>query len=110
MLLDVNIGDDSITIPIDNPFRTDIDAIMKKVEYFAFSRNVPLNGIDIAGLIPRMIRGIAGCESGCPANAKNLAEKGFKGFTLKYIEGGILSAEMPIDKERTLSLKMFPEF
>jgi len=110
MVLDVMLENDSVTITIDNPFHFDMDSVMGEVEKLTSSKNVRLNGIDVRGLIPKMIRGIAGCEGGCPANAKNLVEKGFRNFELKYIEGGILSATTLIPDGRTLHLKMFPEF
>jgi hypothetical protein len=87
-----------------------MDAVMEKLARFTASKNVSLNGIDVRGLIPKMIRGVSGCEGGCPANAKNLVEQGFRNFTLKYIEGGILSAEAVTPGGKILRLKMFPEF
>jgi len=57
-----------------------------------------------------MIEGIAGCERGCPANAKGFVARGFKSFTLQYIEGGILSAHTSVDNGKSLTLKMFPDF
>jgi hypothetical protein len=110
MLLDVMLDNESITVTIDNPFHFDMDSLMEEIREFAASRNAALNGTDVAGIIPKMIRGIAGCEGGCPANAKNLVEKGFKNFELKYIEGGILSAKTDMPDGKTLHLKMFPEF
>ncbi len=110
MLLDVTLDNDSVTITIDNPFHFNMDSVMGKIEGFTASKNTALNGIDVRGLIPKMIRGITGCEGGCPANAKNLVERGFKNFELKYIEGGILSAKASIPNGKTLRLKMFPEF
>ena len=110
MLLDVILDNDSVTVTIDNPFHFDMDAVMGEIEMFTSSKKAALNGIDVRGLIPKMIRGIAGCEGGCPANAKSLVEKGFKNFELKYIEGGILSAKASTPSGKTLHLKMFPEF
>jgi hypothetical protein len=110
MVLDVKLGNDSVTITIDNPFHFDMDSVMAEIERLASSKDLTLNGIDVKGLIPKMIRGIAGCEGGCPANAKSLVEKGFRNFELKYIEGGILSATTDVPDGRTLHLKMFPEF
>ena len=110
MLLDVTLGSDSITIAIDNPFHFDMDSVMREIEEFAASKNVAVQGTDVRGLIPKMIRGIAGCEGGCPANAKGLVEKGFRNFELQYIEGGILSARTSFSNGEMLHLKMFPEF
>jgi hypothetical protein len=110
MLLDVILGNDSVTITIEDPFRFDSDFVMKEINGFVASKKIALNGIDVKGLIPKMIRGIAGCEKGCPANAKSLVEQGYRNFDLKYIEGGILSAQVSLEGGSILQLKMFPEF
>lgn len=67
-------------------------------------------GADIRGLIPAMVKGVAGCEHGCPADAKGLVSKGFKDFELQYIEAGILSACRSTGDGRFFYLKMFPDF
>ncbi|MBF0329541.1 MAG: hypothetical protein HQL10_10330 [Nitrospirae bacterium] len=110
MVLDAIIEKESLSIEITDPFKADIEAITKKIENFAASKKTDVAGCDIRGLIPKMIRGIAGCESGCPANAKSLVENGFANFELKYIEGGILAAKASIEGGKTLQLKMFPDF
>jgi hypothetical protein len=86
MELDVSIDKDSISITISNPFRLDVDAIAEKIEGFVSSKGFKLNGFDIKGLLPKMVRGIAGCEGGCPANALELVSSGFKNFNLAYKE------------------------
>lgn len=110
MLLDVSLDNDSLSINIEDPFHIDIDSLLNRIEAFASSKNITLNGIEIRGIIPKMIRGIAGCEGGCPADAKSLVRKGFKNFELKYIEGGILSAQVGVEDGKILHLKMFPDF
>ena len=110
MLLDIILGNDSFTITIEDPFHFSMAAVMKEIENFAASKEISLSDIDVTGLIPKMIRGIAGCENGCPSNAKSLVERGYRNFDLKYIEGGILSAEVSLRGGNILQLKMFPEF
>lgn len=110
MILDVSLDKESFSIDIEDPFCLDVDAVAKRIEEFTASKNAPLDSIDVKGLIPKMIRGIAGCENGCPANAKSFVEQGYKNFALRYIEGGILTAQATIGDEKTLHLKMFPEF
>lgn len=110
MLLDIVLDNDSLTITIEDPFHFDGDTLIEKIHKFAASKEISLLGIDVEGLIPKMIRGIAGCENGCPANAKALVEQGYQSFTLKYIEGGILSAHASLEGGKSLHLKMFPEF
>lgn len=110
MEMDVSIEKESLSIPIENPFRLDLDAVAEQIEGFVSSKGARLNGLDVKGLIPRMVRGVAGCEDGCPANALQLVDKGFKGFALSYIEGGILSAKAVMENGKELSIKLFPDF
>lgn len=110
MELDVSVEKDSISISIENPFRLDLDSIMKKIKEFAASKGAGLDGMFINELIPGMIKGIAGCEAGCPSDAKHFVSQGFKNFELDYIEGGILTAKMAAINGKTLFIKMFPDF
>jgi len=110
MELDVSIGGESLSINIDNPFRLDVGGITKSIEELSARKGVKLNGLDIEGLLPRMVRGIAGCEDGCPADAKSLVSQGHQNFEINYIEGGILSAKASLEDGNVLELKMFPEF
>jgi hypothetical protein len=110
MILDVVIDKDSMSIEIADPFRLDLDGIVGKIYQFASSRGIAIAELDVAGLISAMIKGIAGCERGCPADAKGLVSKGFKGFELQYIEGGILSGRTSIGSDKYFYIKMFPDF
>ena len=110
MELDIKIGSASLSIPIDKPFQLELDSMMNKIEAFATSKGVDLGSLDIKGLIPMMVKGIAGCEKGCPSDAKGLVSRGVRDFELKYIEGGILSASAKTSDNTTISLKMFPDF
>ncbi len=110
MELDVRVGNKSLAIPIDDPFRLDVEATAGRIESFLISQSMRSDGLDFRGLLPKMIKGIAGCEGGCPADAKSLVSRGFKNFTLEYIEGGILHAQAKSEDGKTVSLKMFPDF
>ncbi|MDA8388403.1 MAG: hypothetical protein M0Z58_07070 [Nitrospiraceae bacterium] len=110
MLLDVTIGKDSMTMQIDDPFHIDLNAFVSRIENFASPKGVNIRTLDVRNIIPRMIKGIAGCEHGCPADAKGFVSRGFEGFHLEYIEGGILSATAKVEKGKSLQLKMFPDF
>ena len=110
MELDVSIDNDSFSIHIDNPFSLDLENILKNFENFAASKGCRLNRLDIKGLLPKMVRGIAGCENDCPADALSLISEGFKNFELAYIEGGILTAKAITGNGKTVFLKMFPHF
>jgi hypothetical protein len=109
MVLDVVFNDSSATIDIPEPFRPDLDAIIVQIERIA-GPGGDVDQTDVRGLILEMIRGIAGCESGCPANAKSLVSRGYKSFDLHYIEGGILTARTTTVGGNVISLKMFPDF
>ena len=110
MVLDVIINNVSVSVQIDKPFQPDLDAIHSQVERFASSRGIDIADLDVKGLILKMIRGIVGCERGCPANAKNLESTGHKGFEVRYVEGGILTAHMLTAEGGTFDLKIFPDF
>lgn len=109
MELTVTIDNDSISIPIDNPFRIDLSPLEDRIKDFILSKLIDLEGIDIRGLLPRMIRGVAGCERGCPANALDIVQRGFRNFELTYVDGGILTAKVLKDG-KTIYFKMFPDF
>jgi hypothetical protein len=110
VVLDVIIDKESLTIPVADPFHPDLDGMIAKIEKFASIKQVNTVGLDLGKLIPKMIKGIAGCENGCPSTAKSLVSKGVKGFELEYIEGGILSARTVIGDGKFLYLKLFPDF
>jgi len=110
MELDIRVEKESLSIIIENPFRIDLDALVGRIDNFLAPRGVDSGSLDVRGLLPRMVKGIAGCEAGCPSDAKNVAKKGHKDFKLKYIEGGILSATAELGQGKTLSFKLFPDF
>ena len=110
MELDVRVNNQSIAIPIEDPHRLDIDAVAGRIETFLAAQGVKKDGLDVRGLLPKMIRGVVGCEQGCPANAKDLVEQGFRNFSLAYVEGGILTATAAVPGGHTMTLKLFPEF
>ena len=110
MELDVNVAGKSLAIAIDNPFHLDIEATVKQIESFLSSQGATASGLDIQELLPKLIKGIAGCEGGCPANAKSLVSRGFKNFKLAYIEGGILEARVVTEDGKNVAIKMFPDF
>ncbi|MBF0557257.1 MAG: hypothetical protein HQL08_00600 [Nitrospirae bacterium] len=110
MVLETVIDGASITIPIAEPFKPDLKGIIAQIDQLAASKGTDIVSLDINGLILQMIRGIAGCESGCPADAKSLISRGYSGFNLNYIEGGILTARAATGDGRPIHLKMFPDF
>ncbi len=109
MELVVSINKASVTIPIKNPFHLDFDALVARIDQHIHSQGVTVSGLDIRGLLPLMVKGIAGCEAGCPADAQRVVSRGYHNFALQYIEGGILTASTTIG-DAPLSLKLFPDF
>jgi hypothetical protein len=110
MELNVWLDKESCSITIDNPFRLDMAGIAAQIGDFLEPRGEHLNGLDIEGLLPRMVKGIAGCEAGCPSDAMSVVRKGHQAFKLEYIEGGILTAKAETPQGKTLTLKLFPDF
>lgn len=110
MILELVVDGDSVTIPIAEPFNPDFKDILSRIEGLAASKGADIGSLDMKGLILEMIRGIAGCENGCPADAKRLISRGYSGFDLQYIEGGILTARAATGDGRPVHLKMFPDF
>ncbi len=110
MILDVFIDGASVSVNIDKPHQPDLDAIYSRIERLAFSKGIAIDSMDVKGLIEKMIRGIAGCERGCPANAKYLVSTGYKSFKVEYVEGGILTAHAKTGNGVVLTFKMFPDF
>jgi hypothetical protein len=82
----------------------------RRINEFLASRETELNGLDLRGLLPKMIKGTVGCEAGCPSDAKGFVSRGFQRFELAYIEGGILSAKAATPDGRGLQIRIFPEF
>jgi hypothetical protein len=110
MELEIRMNNESLTLVIDDPFRPDVDGVTGRISAFAAGQGVTLNGLDVRGLLPEMIRGVVGCEEGCPADAKELVERGYRSFALEYIEGGILTASARTAGGTPLVLKLFPDF
>ena len=110
MLLDLKVAGKSLSIKIENPRRPDLGSIFSDMDLFIEANTIDMAGQDLKGLVPRMIRGVAGCESGCPADAKDLVTRGYGGAELEYVEGGILSARLKLNDGRFVSLKLFPDF
>ena len=108
MELEVRIDRKSASIAIENPFRLDLDGILDRIQQLLSAEGVSLNGLDVRGLLPLMVKGIAGCEAGCRRSACRVGE--YDNFSLKYIEGGILTAQADMPGGRQLSLKLFPDF
>ncbi|HEY6011601.1 MAG TPA: hypothetical protein VIX18_09030, partial [Nitrospirota bacterium] len=107
MELDVRVDAKSLSIMIDNPFRMDLDTLVTQIESFCAAQGAASPGLDFRGLLPKMVKGIAGCEGGCPADAQRFVARGFTNFKLAYIEGGILQAVAKTENGKDVSVRMF---
>ncbi len=110
MDIDVRIDNESLSVNIDDPYNFDVAAVTSDILDFGRKHEFDLSPLNLDGLIPRMIRGVAGCEGGCPADAKNLVREGYGGFNLSYVEGGILTANKSLDNGHAIEVKIFPDF
>jgi hypothetical protein len=110
MDLDVKIDSESLHIEIENPYKVDVPQVTKDIHNFGSKFGVDLTPLNIVALIPRMIRGVAGCEGGCPTDAMRMVREGFGAFKLEYIEGGILTAAQTLENGKPIEVKLFPDF
>lgn len=110
MQIDIGIDNEKITLSVDNAFRIDFDGFIRRISEFAASRGAVLDGLNLRDLLTRMVRGVAGCEKGCPADAKGLVRRGCHPFELAYVEGGILTAKAMNTDGRLISVTIFPDF
>lgn len=110
MDIDISIGSESLSLNIDNPHSFKVSDVMNDVLNLGNKEGVDFNDLDVERLIPKMIRGVAGCEAGCPSNAQSVVREGFGSFKLEYVEGGILTATQVLENSKTLQIKIFPDF
>ncbi|HBH60294.1 MAG TPA: hypothetical protein DDX85_00820 [Nitrospiraceae bacterium] len=110
MDIDISINGESLTIYIENPHRFNVNGVMGDIASFGKKFGVDLAPYEIDQLIPRMIRGVAGCEAGCPSDAMSVARRGFGKFMIEYVEGGILTASQKLENGKPLEVKVFPDF
>ncbi len=110
MEIEFEIQGNTFSKSTENPFNLDTKRLVEEFKKYISERNIHMEDIDLEGLISRMIKGVFGCEEGCPADAKRLVAEGYDGFKLEYIEGGILKAEYDMGNSGILSVKVFPDF
>ena len=110
MDIDVSVGKESLTINVENPHGSDLSSAVAGIVDFSMKQGIDVTALELEKLIPRMVKGVSGCQDGCPSNAKSLVREGFGNFSLAYVEGGILSAVHNLENGNTFSVKVFPEF
>lgn len=110
MEIDVSIDKESLSIDVENPYRVDVTQVTEEIHDFGSKFGADLVPLEIDRLIPRMIRGVAGCEGGCPSDAMSMVRSGFGNFKLEYVEGGILTAVQTLDNGKRVEVRIFPDF
>jgi hypothetical protein len=114
MDIEIKYGEESLHVEVSNPYKMDAVSVAKKMAGFLGNHGFDSSEIDqlyLPELLPKMVRGVAGCESGCPANAYSLVRSGFKSYKLEYIDGGILTAKNVLKNgQAPVVIKIFPDF
>ena len=110
MDIDISINGDSYSFDVENPHRFDVSEVLGDIVDFGNKNGVDLAPYELDKLIPLMIRGVAGCEAGCPSDAMGVARRGFGNFKIAYVEGGILTATQILENGNPLEVKIFPDF
>ncbi|MBF0538474.1 MAG: hypothetical protein HQL03_09515 [Nitrospirae bacterium] len=110
MEIDVSIDKESMALDVKNPYEFDVVGANDSIADFANAIGIDVKGLNLDYLLSRMIRGVAGCEHGCPADAKSLVKSGVGAFKLNYIDGGVLGARCALKDNRQLEIKVFPGY
>ncbi|MBI4682684.1 MAG: hypothetical protein HY757_06240 [Nitrospirae bacterium] len=110
MDIDISINGNSCSISVQNPFKFNVTDVMEDIINFGNNNGIDLSPYELDILILRMVRGVAGCEAGCPSDAMRVVRKGFGKFKLSYVEGGILTAVQRLENGNPLEVKIFPDF
>lgn len=110
MDIDIRINGKSHAIHVENPHRFNVDEAMSGILQFGIDNGADLALCHLDELLPLMVRGVAGCEAGCPSDAMGVARRGFGKFTIEYVEGGILTAAQQLENGAPLEIKIFPDF
>jgi len=108
--IDFSYNGQSLPIEVSDPHKMNTGEVIGRIRDFLARSNEHVDRLGLEDLLPKMVRGIAGCEGGCPANAQALVRAGFKEYDLEYIEGGILTARLELGVGRAVEIKMFPDF
>ncbi|PIQ05102.1 MAG: hypothetical protein COW73_06510, partial [Nitrospirae bacterium CG18_big_fil_WC_8_21_14_2_50_70_55] len=108
MEFDVHFQGRSLPLKVDDPFRLDSARFAERIHAFLAEAVQQVEELHLAELLPRMVRGVAGCEAGCPADAKHLVRLGFRDYQLAYIDGGILTARRDLALGEPLEIRLFP--
>ncbi|RMF81484.1 MAG: hypothetical protein D6739_09200 [Nitrospirae bacterium] len=110
MEFDIRFQGRSLPLKVEDPYRFDAQQLAEEVHTFLDGAAREAGELHLAELLPRMVRGVAGCEAGCPADAKHLVRTGFRDYELAYVDGGILTARRDLAPGAPLEIRLFPDF
>jgi len=110
MDIDITYNGESLPIQLDNPYQMDTEKVVSRIAAFLKPLGAETDTLKLNELLPRMVRGIVGCERGCPADAQSFVRTGFHDYRLEDVEGGILTAFRDMEVGSRLEIRMFPEF
>lgn len=110
MDIDVKYGEATLPLIVEDPFHMDLETVSATIENFLKPHGLRPSELHLRELLPGMVRGICGCQSGCPADAQGFVRRGCREYRLEYIEGGILKAVLDTPDDCPLEIRMFPEF
>ena len=114
MDIEISYGNDSLHLEVENPHKMNSAKVAQQITDFLQKKGIDKANIEVLSLVellPKMVRGVAGCESGCPANAYSLVRSGFLKYKLEYIDGGILTANHGVHNGKgMITIKVFPDF
>lgn len=114
MDIEISYGSNSLYLEVGNPYKMNSAKVAQQLTEFLQQNGVDKENIgelSLVELLPKMVRGVAGCEAGCPANAYSLVRNGFLKYKLEYIDGGILTAKHGVkNAEDMITIKVFPDF
>ena len=114
MDIEISYGGDSLYLEVGNPHKMNTPKVAKQLAGFLQQNGVDegnIKELSLAELLPKMVRGVAGCEAGCPSNAYSLVRSGFQKYKLEYIDGGILTAKHGVSSSADMiTIKVFPDF
>jgi len=114
MDIEISYGSDSLYLEVGNPHKMNSTKVAQQLAGFLQQNRVDegsIKELSLVELLPKMVRGVAGCEAGCPANAYSLVRSGFLKYKLEYIDGGILTAKHSVSSSADIiTIKVFPDF
>ena len=90
MEISIGVGSDSISIVVENPFHIDLDSVVGQIEAFCSLKGAALNGVDVRGLIPKMIRVLQGAREDALLMQRSLSTEALRSLALPMLREGFL--------------------